>query len=100
MVVFTAGESILAQSVIQAAREQPAHAEHIDGRANGAIAETVFASAEATRSMMHRNFNETKTRRADQRRNETVHTFEWHEHGDAFAAHRLECATGVAHVIL
>src|SRR5438132_8345941 len=39
--------------VIQSPRKQPAHAEHIDGGAEGAVAQAILASTEATRSEEH-----------------------------------------------
>ena len=89
----------LADFVIQPAREQPADAEHIDRRAQGAVAQAVFALAKAARPMIDRNLHQPITRAFDERRNEAVHAFEWHERADAFAPHRFQRATGVAHAI-
>src|SRR5438309_10104470 len=85
--------------VIQSPRKQPAHTEHVDGGAEGAAAQAILASTEATRPMINRNFDEAITRRLDKRGNEAVHAFEWNERADALAPHRFERATGVAHAV-
>ena len=66
------------QPVIQLPREQPTNTEHIDCRAHGAIAKTVFASAKFSRAMIDWNLDETITSALDERWNETMHAFEWH----------------------
>src|SRR5882724_12115583 len=90
---------LLANLVIQSPGQQPAYTEHIDGCAQGTVAETVLALAEATRAMVHRNFNQTVSRRFDKRGNETVHTFEWKQRAHAFASHCFKSATSVAHPV-
>src|ERR1700688_1787625 len=53
--------------VIQSPREQPAHPKYLDGGAEGAVAQAILASTEATRPMIDRNFEEAITRRLDKR---------------------------------
>src|SRR4051812_44224861 len=74
---------------IEPAREQPADAEHVRGRAEGAVAETVFAHAEFSRAMIHRDFDETITGAFHEGRNESVHALERDERIDTFALHRF-----------
>src|SRR6266581_1013370 len=91
---------LFANLVIQSSGKQPAHAEHVDCRAESAITQAVFALAEATGPMVHWNLHKPVTGAFDQRGNETVHTLEWNEGADTFPPHRLECATSVAHAVL
>src|SRR5439155_16302814 len=91
---------LFANFIVQPPRQQPAHAEHIDCRAESPITQTVFALAEATRPMVHRNLHKPVASAFDQRGNETVHSLEWNEGADTFPPHRLERATSVTHAVL
>src|SRR5262249_44821227 len=90
----------LAYFVIKSPGEQPTDAEHVDRSAKSAVAQTVFALAKAPRSMIDRYFNEPVPSRLYQRRNEPVHSLERNQCAHAFAPHRFEGATGVAHTVL
>src|SRR5438874_5252060 len=90
---------LLANLVIQSPGQQPAYAEHVNGCAQGTVAKTVLALAEATRAMVHRNFDQTIAGRFDQRGNEAVHAFEWKQRTDAFASHCFKGAAGVTHSV-
>src|ERR1043166_2985293 len=85
--------------VIQTPREQPAYTEHVDGSADGPIAQTVFSLTKTPRAMFHRNFHEPIPCVFDQRRNEAMHSLERKQHRYALAAHCLKRATGVAHAV-
>src|SRR6266496_3584001 len=85
--------------VIQSPGQQPAHTEHIDGGAQGAVAKAVLALAKAARSMVHWNFHQPIAGRFDKRGNETVHALEWKQRAHAFTSHRFKSATGVAHSV-
>ena len=80
---------IVPHLIIKPARQEPAHAKHVDGGAEGAIAEAVFALAEATRTMIHWNLNQPISRSFHQRGDETVHALEWNQRPDAIPPHRL-----------
>ena len=90
---------LFANFIVQPPRQQPAHAEHIDCRAESPITQTVFALAEATGPMVHRNFDQPIAGGFDQRGNETVHAFEWKQRAHAFAPYCFKRATGVAHAV-
>ena len=80
---------IVPHLIIKPARQEPAHAKHVDGGAEGAIAEVVFALAETTRTMIHWNLNQPISRSFHQRGDETVHALEWNQRPDAIPSHRL-----------
>src|SRR6187455_488453 len=86
--------------IIELPRKEPANAKHIDGGADGAVAEAVFAKAELPRPVINRHLDEPIAGALDQRRNESVHALERHERADAFASHRLQGAAGVPHAVL
>src|SRR2546423_11559430 len=86
--------------IIEPAREQPADAEHVHGRAHGAIAEAVFALPKFPRPMIDRDFHETVTGAFHEGRNETMHAFEGDQRRDAFALHCFQRTAGIAHAVL
>src|SRR5207244_10943384 len=81
------------------AREEPADAKHVDGGAEGAVAEAVFALAVFSRAMIHRDLDEAKTGAFHERGDEAMHAFEGNERADAFAAHGFQGAAGVVHAV-
>src|SRR5207249_11928001 len=85
--------------VVQSARKQPAHAEHIDGGTKSAITQAILTLAEATRTMIHGNFHKPVSGGFDKRRDETVHAFEWDQGAHTFPPHCLQRAAGVADAI-
>src|SRR5207249_11671679 len=87
------------EPVIQLPREQPTNTEHIDRRAHGTIAETVFASAKFSRAMIDWNFDEAITGAFNEGGNKTMHAFERDEGADAFAPHRFQGAAGIANAV-
>src|SRR6202022_4515623 len=85
--------------VMQTAQKPPADTEHVDGGAQRTTAKTVFGLTEPPGAMVHRNFDEPIACASNQRGDESVHAFKRDQRVRAFATHRLERATGVAHVI-
>ena len=51
------GLLVFPQFIIQLPRKEPTHAEHVDRRPDGATAEPVFALAEFSRPMIHRDLD-------------------------------------------
>src|SRR5690348_7363567 len=100
VVELTRTSHLLANLVIQSSRQQPTDPKHIDCGAQSSVAEAVFALAEATRSVVHGNFNQLIAGRFDQRGNETVHPLEWKQRIHALASHGFESAAGVTHAVL
>ena len=66
----------ITQPIIQPARQQPAHTEHVDRGANGAIAQAIFALAKFARPMVDRNLHQLISRAFHQRRNKPMHALE------------------------
>src|SRR5919106_1947131 len=89
----------LADFVIQSPRKQPAHTEHVDGGPEAAIAQAVFALAETTWPMFHRNFHKAIACALDKRRDKAVHAFKRNQRAHAFAPHRFQRAPRVAHAV-
>ncbi len=89
----------IAELIDDVARLQPAHAEHIHGRLEGAIPEPVFAHAELAGAMIHGNLRQLEAGVFDECGNEAMDAFEGHQGDGAFAAHRLERAAGIANAI-
>src|SRR6266567_3379217 len=89
----------LAQFIIEPARQEPAHAKHVDGGAEGPVTQAIFALAKTTRTMIHGNLNQPISRPFYQRGDETVHPLEWNKRTDAIPPHRLQGAAGVADTI-
>jgi hypothetical protein len=80
---------IVPHLIIKPARQEPAHTKHVDGGAEGAVTEAVFALAETTRTMIHWNLNQPISRSFHQCGDETVHALEWNQRPDAIPSHRL-----------
>src|SRR5438105_446772 len=89
----------LAQFIIESAREKPAHAKHINGGAESAVTQAVFALAETTRAMIYWNLNQPISCSFYKRRDETMHALERNKRRNAIPPHRLQRATGVANAI-
>src|SRR5205807_4670786 len=89
----------LAQFIIELARKEPAHAKHVDGGAESAVTQAVFALAETTRTMIYWNLNQSISRSFYQRGDETVHALEWNKRPNAIPPHRLQGATSIANTV-
>ena len=93
------GLQSFAQFIIESARQEPAHPKHVDGGAESTITQAVFALAETTRAMIHRNLNQPISRTFHQRGDETMHAVKWNQCLTTFRPHRFERATGIADAI-
>src|SRR5207249_10718761 len=85
--------------VVQSARKQPAHGEHVDGGTKSAITQAILTLAKATRTMIHGNFHKPVSGARNKRRDQTVHAFAWGQHAHTFAPHRLPSAAARADAI-
>ena len=55
---LTAASSIIAPYfIVKPPRQEPAHAEHVDGGAKSAVTQTILALAETARPMVYGNFH-------------------------------------------
>ncbi len=81
------------------AGEEPADGEHVHGGLDGAVAETVFADACGSRTMVHGAFGDPESHAFDQCGDEAVHSIERHKRVAAFRSHDFERTTGVTDAI-
>ena len=78
---------------------QPAHSKHVESRAQGTVAQAIFANPKLTRPVIDRDFHNCEAGVLDERGNETVHSLERNEGMHADAAHGLQGAARVAHPV-
>src|SRR5579885_1988448 len=88
-----------AYPITESAREKPADAKHVHGRANRPVPEAVFTRPELPGPMVHRDFHQTIAGSPDERGNESMHSLERDDGRNALALHRLHPAAGIADAV-
>ncbi len=81
------------------AGKEPADGEHVHGGLDGTVAETVFADASGSRTMVHGAFGDAESHALNERGDEAVHAIERHERVPAFGSHDFEGTPSVTDAI-